>query len=64
MIFLDGSSYCLCPERFAEEEGVAEILDIKGSPKSDTLYQKKGTCRKGTFWYYCKKLKGTMQCKF
>ena len=64
MIFLDGSSYCLCPERFPEEEGVPEILDIKGSPKSDTLYQKKGTCRKGTFRYYCKKLKGTMQRKF
>ena len=48
MILFEGSSYSLCPERLSEKECMAEILDIKDSTKSDTLFQKKGTCRKGT----------------
>ena len=38
--FFDGSSYSSSPERLPRKESVAEILDIKGSTKSDTTFIK------------------------
>ena len=39
--FFDGSSYSSSPERFPRKESVAEILDIKSSPKSVTTFIKR-----------------------
>ena len=37
----DGSSYSSSPERFPRKESVAEIVDIKGSTKSVTIFTKR-----------------------
>ena len=39
--FFDASSYSSSPERSSEKESVTEILDIKGSTKSDTTFIKR-----------------------
>ena len=39
--FFDGSSYSSSPERFPRKESVAEIVDIKGSTKSVTIFIKR-----------------------
>ena len=63
--FFVGNSYFSSPKRSSEKESVAEVLDIKGSAKSDTTFVKRREpVEKELLQNKKKKLKMTKQCKF
>ena len=48
--FFDGSSCSSSPERSTKNESVEEILDIKGSTKSDTTFVKRRELVRKELW--------------
>ena len=62
--FFVGNSYFSSPKRSPEKESVAEVLDIKGSAKSDTTFIKRREPVEKELLQKKKKLKMTKQCKF
>ena len=63
--FFVGNSYFSSPKRSSEKESVAEVLDIKGSAKSDTTFvNRREPVEKELLQKKKKTLKMTKQCKF